>query len=91
MDTNWLNHPALKNMHPMKKQVILDFMKESKGKNMQQGFAVMMKANEKLRAQGLAFTNEESDLLGNILISNLPPEQKMMAEMLKKRMNNSKK
>lgn len=66
MDNNWLNHPSLQGMEPEKKKIIQDFIKETKGKPMEVGMQAMMKANEKLKAQNLSLTENESELISNI-------------------------
>lgn len=91
MESNWLNHPALQGMNPIKKQIMLDFIKETQGKPMEAGMKSMMRANDKLKAHGLSFTDKESELVTNILLSNMPPEQRVKAEMFMRMMKNQKK
>lgn len=91
MDTNWLNHPSLQKMHPAKKQVVLDFIKDTQGKSMDQGMRSMMNANAKLKTLGLSFDQEETNLITSILMSNMTPEQRTQAELMKNMMNSKSK
>lgn len=91
MDTNWLNHPSLQKMHPAKKQIMIDFIKETQGKSMDKGMKSMMNANAKLKAMGLSFDQDETNLITSILMSSMTPEQRVQAEMMKNMMNSRNK
>lgn len=87
MDTNWLNHPALQKMNPAKKQIVMEFIRETKGKSMDKGMKSMINANAKLKALGLSFDQEETNLITSILMSNMSPEQRTQAELMMNMMN----
>lgn len=87
MDTNWLNHPSLQKMHPAKKQIVLEFIRDAQGKSMDKGMKSMMNANAKMKALGLSFDQDETNLITSILMSNMPPEQRTQAELMMNMMN----
>ena len=89
MDTNWLNHPSLQKMHPAKKQIVLEFIKDTQGKSMDKGMRSMMNANAKMKAMGLSFDQDETNLITSILMSNMSPEQRAQAELMKNMMNSN--
>lgn len=84
MDSEWLNHPAMQNVSPEKKGILLDFMKEADGISMDKAMPLFVKTNSRLKALGLTFTKEESELITEILTKNLTPAEKMKMETLKK-------
>lgn len=86
MNTDWINHPAMKNIHPAKKQILLELSKNSKNATMDKLLPLMMNANTKLKSQGLNFSQQETDLITEILTANLSPAERQKFEMLKKMM-----
>ncbi len=90
MDTKWLNDPSLQKMDPAKKQIMIEFIKETEGKPMDKAMKSIATANAKMKAMNLSFTQEESDLITRILMSRLTPAQRSQAEMMKTMMNRKK-
>ena len=86
MKNDWLNHESLKNMHPAKKQIIQEFMKESKGLPMEQSLPNLMKANNKMKSLGLSFTKQESDVIMSLLTANMSPTEMARFEMIRRMM-----
>ncbi len=87
MDTQWLNHPSLQKMDPTKKAIMLEFIKETEGKPMDKAMKSVATANAKLKAMNLTFTQEETNLITDILMSRMSPAQRTQAEMMKNIMN----
>ncbi|WP_066715774.1 hypothetical protein [Clostridium sp. Marseille-P299] len=86
MNTDWINHPAMKNIHPAKKQILLELSKNSKNASFDKILPLMMSTNNKLKSQGLNFSQQETDLITEILSANLTPADRQKFEMLKKMM-----
>lgn len=80
---NWLNHPALKNIDPRKKEIILTLIQESAGKPLAQSAPILMKANQQLKSQGLTFTRAENDLIISVLTDGMSPSEKQQFNMVK--------
>lgn len=91
MDTQWLNHPSLQKMDPAKKAIMLEFIKETEGKPMDKAMKSVATANAKLKALNLSFTQEETNLITEILMSRMSPAQRTQAEMMKNMMNKQNK
>ncbi len=91
MDNSWLDDPIVKNMDPRKKMVLINLLKEVEGKNMNQGFSALMKANSQLSKQGLSFTQEESNLLIKRISVSLSPEEQQKVQMVMQMMNQKRK
>lgn len=86
MNSDWLNHPTMKNISLEKKSILIDFMKEADGLTIEKAMPLFVKTNTRLKALGLTFTKEESDLITEILTSNLSPAEKKKLEAIKKLM-----
>ena len=86
MNTDWINHPAMKNIHPAKKQILLELSKNSKNLTFDKLLPLMMSTNTKLKSQGLNFTQQETDLITEILSANLSPAERQKFEALRKMM-----
>lgn len=84
MNTDFLNHPSLKNMHPAKKQIIFELTKNIKNVSMENMLPLILSTNNKMKEQGLSFTKQENDLLTEILMSKMSPAEKLKAETLLK-------
>lgn len=84
---SWLEHPALKSMHPAKKEILIDIVKESNGKPLNQSIPVLIKAQNRLKAEGQSFTSEESALMMSIITKDLSPSDMAKVEAMKKMMN----
>ena len=83
MKTDWLSHEAMKNIHPAKRQIIEDIIAQMEGKNLSQGASVIAAANQRLKEQNLAFTDEENELLFSIMTESMSPEQKQQFNMMR--------
>ena len=87
----WLNHPALKTMHPVKLQVINELAENASGKPLIQTAPYLLKAQRTLKEAGLSFTPEESTLLMEILAKDMTPAEKQQVERLKSFLQQQKK
>jgi len=79
----WLNHPALRAMHPVKLQVINELAENASGKPLTQTAPYLLKAQKTLKEAGLSFSSEESTLLMEILTKDMTPSEKQQLERLK--------
>lgn len=87
----WLNHPALKTMHPVKLQVINELAENASGKPLLQTAPYLLKAQQTLNKAGLSFSSEESTLLMEILTKDMTPAEKQQLERLKALLQQSQK
>lgn len=83
-DLSWLSNPALKNIDPRKLAILIEIMNESEGKALEKSLPVLMSANSKLKEHNLSFSPEETTLLFEILTMNMPSEEKLKLQSIKK-------
>ncbi len=74
----------LKNMHPVKVQVIQELEQKARGKDMKSVPPLIMEAMQKLKAHQLSFSQEEVTVLLEILTTDMSAEEKKKVEMMKK-------
>jgi len=83
-DLEWINHPAMKNIDARKLAVLVDLANEAEGKPADKALPLLVKANAKMKALGLTFTTEETNLMVEILTKDMSPADKQKLEMIKK-------
>lgn len=83
-DLTWLNHPAMKNIDPKKLAILVEFIGQTENKSMEQLVSLLVNTNKKMKAQDLSFTENENDLLIEILTKNMSPQDKKKFELIKK-------
>lgn len=84
---SWINNPALENMHPRKKEIIIELIHESEGKTLQQSIPIILKAKTKLKTADLSFTQQETGLIMELLTTDMSPQEKRKVENIKNLMN----
>lgn len=89
-DVAWMNHPAMKNIDPRKLALLVDLANEAEGKPTDKALPLIIKANAQLKAMGLNFSNEEADLMVDILTKDMSPNERQKVEMIKKMMPRNK-
>lgn len=77
---DWLNHPALKNMDPVKLELIKTAAKRTEGKSGKSLAPVMMSLITGAGKQGIRFTHEEMTLIISILKEGKPKEEQEQIE-----------
>lgn len=88
---SWVNHPAMRNIDARKMRVIVNLLNEVEGQPIEASIPCIMRANQELQRQGLAFTPQEQSVIMDIITSDLPPSQKSRVDMIKSMMNFPKK
>lgn len=79
----------LKNMHPMKVQIIRELEKKAAGKGMKSMMPLIMEAMQKLKANNLSFSQEEVSVLLEIMTKDMSSEEKQRVEMMKQVVRNN--
>lgn len=77
-----MNRNQLRNISPAKLRIILDLMEASKGKGTDAIMPLFMEANQKMQQQGLQFSQEESQLILDMLKEDMSPEEVKKVEMM---------
>lgn len=76
MAMDWMNHPAMKNMDPVKLELIRTAAERTSGKSGNTLAAAMMALISSARKQGIHFTPEETSLILEILKEGRSQEEK---------------
>lgn len=81
---DWINNPLLKDIDPVKLQIITTLANEGTQKSKTEMLPFFMSAMSQANQKGVAFTPEERQLMLDILMQNLSPEEKKRAETIVK-------
>lgn len=81
-NNDWMNNPLLKDIDPIKLQLLTTLANEGSNKNKNELMPFFMYAMSQAKQKGVSFTEPEKDLLLNILMQNLSPEEKKRAETI---------
>jgi hypothetical protein len=80
---NLKDHPALKNMNPMKVKIMTELIHSTEGKPIAQALPSLLAAKQQLSSLGLSFSTEESALLIDAISNHLSPENRTKVEAMK--------
>ncbi|MCM1244976.1 MAG: hypothetical protein NC293_04935 [Roseburia sp.] len=78
----------LRNMHPLKVQIIKELEEKAAGKGMKSTAPLIMEAMQKLKANNLSFSQEEVSVLLEIMTKGMSAEEKQRVEMMKQVVRN---
>ena len=76
----WMNHPAMKNLDPVKMELIKTAARQTQGKSGKNLAPVMMTLITNANKKGIRFTNEEVSLILDILKEGKSAEEKMQID-----------
>ncbi len=74
-DFSWMNNPALKNIDTAKLQMLMTLASQGKGKSQKELLPFLMAAASQTKSSGNAFTNEEANLIVEVLKQGKSPEE----------------
>lgn len=86
-DTDWLNHPSLKNMSHHKKEILLNLIKQADGKSAAETIPILMATQQQMNQQGVKFSPQEQNAMFSILSEKLSPQEKQRFDAMKKMMH----
>lgn len=81
-NNSWMNDPALKNIDPVKLQILSNIANEAGSKSSNELFPFFMSAMNQANEKGVSFSSPEKELLMNILMQRLSPAEKQKAETI---------
>ena len=76
----WMNHPAMKNLDPVKLELIKTAARQTQGKSGKSLAPVMMTLITGANKKGIRFTNEEVSLILDILKEGKSAEEKLQID-----------
>ena len=77
------NDPRLKNLMPLKRQIILELANGSHNATMEQMFPQIMQLNRELQKRNLSFSKEESNLIMDIMMEQSSPAERQKIAMFR--------
>lgn len=83
MNTDWKTDPRLKNMDPVKLDLLTRFAEDLNQKPKNQMMTAFLGLNQNAAAKGLYFNDQETELIVSILTEDMPPEEKQKLQTLK--------
>ncbi len=76
------NNPMLQNMSPEKLQFLMNFANSKKPNSMQEMMPFLLSFINSAQSKNIQFSNNETDLLINILKQNMTPEEAAKADKI---------
>lgn len=73
--SSWIHNPALKNIDASKLQMLLSMADQGKGKSQNELLPFLMAAASNSRSGGASFSQEEADLILDVLKQGKSPEE----------------
>lgn len=77
---DWINHPSLANMDPLKKDIILELMENANGKSLAKMAPYLQKATSRMQKEHLSFTEEENALIIDVITQGMSPAERRQFE-----------
>lgn len=77
---DWLNHPSMQNMDPIKLELIRSAAKRTEGKSGKSLAPIMMALITGAQKNGIRFTPEEMTMVISVLKEGKSPEEKKQIE-----------
>ena len=81
-DFSWMNNPALKNIDASKLQMLMTLADQGKGKSQKELLPFLMAAASQTTSSGKSFTNEETNLILEVLKQGKSPEETAKIEQM---------
>lgn len=85
--TNWADHPAIRKIDIRKLSILMALINQSEGKSFNEMIPAIIEANKNLTSMGLAFTNDEIQLIFDVLKSDISDEELAQFNKLRSLMN----
>lgn len=79
----WRNQEAFKQLSPQKQEMIQKLTSTLENKNLMEALPVLMEWKNKMQQDNISFTEEERELLTNLMLDNLTPAGKQQYEYIK--------
>lgn len=80
----WSDHPEIKKIDPRKLALLEEFLKQSESKSKDELIPFFIAASSKASSMGYAFSNDETDLILNILKKDMTETDKSRVDTIRK-------
>lgn len=88
-----INNPSLKDINPQKLQILNEVLSNAAGKTTNELLPYFMAASKQADSKGMSFSNQETDLIINLLTQNMNEAEKARINSIRRLtmlMNNKK-
>lgn len=83
-EERWSDNPEIKKIDPQKLAILEEFLKQSETKNKDELIPFFIAASSKASSMGYAFSNDETDLILNILKKDMTEVDKSRVDTLRR-------
>ena len=80
---NLQNDPRPKNMHPLKREILLRLSNSQSTMTPEQMLPQLMEINKELQKRDLSFSRSESEIVLDVLSEGMSPQEKQKINMIK--------
>ena len=80
---NLQNDARLKNMHPLKREILLRLSNSQSTMTPEQMLPQLMEINKELQKRDLSFSRSESEIVLDVLSEGMSPQEKQKINMIK--------
>lgn len=80
---NLQNDPRLKNMHPLKREILLRLSNSQSTMTPERMLPQLMEINKELQKRDLSFSRSESEIVLDVLSEGMSPQEKQKINMIK--------
>ena len=80
---NLQNDTRLKNMHPLKREILLRLSNSQSTMTPEQMLPQLMEINQELQKRDLSFSSSESEIVLDVLSEGMSPQEKQKINMIK--------
>lgn len=81
-DSSWMDNPLLKDIDPVKLQILTSLANDAGNKKTSELMPFFMSAMNQANQKGVSFTSAEKDLITDILLQQLSPQERKKAETI---------
>lgn len=85
-EEEFLKHPAMSEISPEKKLILLEFVRQTKNMSIDKMLPILAQTNAKMKSLGLSFTKQETDLVFDVLTSDMKAADKQRLDALRRLM-----
>ena len=82
MNNNIFQNPLFRNLSAEKLNFLMEFHNQQKPQDASSATPFFMNAMKKAQQQGITFTKDESSLLIQLIMQNMPEQERQRAQML---------
>jgi hypothetical protein len=87
MTPKWMKDPRIRDIAPEKLAVMTLLMEQAEQKTPEEFFPVLLKTSRSLEQAGMSFTNDEKNLLMDVLTKDMSPAQRQKLALIQSLIN----